>query len=126
MKIHQALPRDYLAKEDFEPELLCEVDRLEERELLDPSNGIRKKKPVLYLKNPSRELDLNRGIVINRTNFKALISITGHDDSDAWAGARICVFHDPNVEMLGERVGGIRIRKAPETVLAGAEAEPPF
>ena len=126
MRIHEALPREFLAKEDFEPEVVCEVDHLEERKLLDPGTGEHKKKPVLFFKKPSGELDTKRGIVLNRTNFKALTSITGHEDSDAWTGARICVFHDPNVEMRGERVGGVRIRRAPEPVLAGTEAEPPF
>jgi hypothetical protein len=114
MRKYEALPKEYLTKEDFDPEVVCEVDRVELRELVDPTTGKRKSKPVIFVKNPSQSLDIRRGVVLNVTNWDTMEIITGQLDSDAWAGTRICIFHDPNVMMRGESVGGIRIRKPPE------------
>jgi hypothetical protein len=113
MRKNEALPKEYLTKDDFEPEVVCEVDRVELRELVDPATDRRKKKPVMFVRNPERKLDISRGIVLNVINWDTMEIITGKVDSNDWSGARICIFQDPNVTMRGERVGGIRIRKPP-------------
>ncbi len=48
-------------------------------------------------------------LLINKTNAKRLQTMHGHD-TDAWVGKEITIWFDPEVEFMGDIVGGIRIR----------------
>lgn len=63
-------------------------------------------KPVLYFKGAKQ------GLVLNRTNFDALVAIFGTEDSDGWIGKVVEIYNDPSVNFGGVR-GGVRIREIP-------------
>lgn len=66
------------------------------------------KKWVLYFKEEKK------GLVLNKTNTKAIAKIHG-DDTDDWLGKRIALYQT-EVEFQGETMLGIRVRlKAPST-----------
>lgn len=64
------------------------------------------KKWVLYFK------EKDKGLVLNKTNIKAIAKLHG-DDTDDWEGKRITLYQT-EVEFQGDTVLGIRVRlKAP-------------
>jgi hypothetical protein len=92
---------EYLKKEDFpEPETLtiCEV---REEEVTAPGKET-KLKVVIYFE------ERQKGCVLNLANGAVLELITKTDIPDKWVGTRVRVYHDPNVEFGGKKVGGIR------------------
>ena len=49
-------------------------------------------------------------LVLNSTNGNIIAQITGEEDTDNWAGHKIVLYHDPNIQFAGKLVGGIRVR----------------
>lgn len=54
-----------------------------------------------------------KGLVLNKTNFKSIVKITGFDDSDEWTGAQICLF-EAMVDYQGDSVPAVRIKAPPK------------
>ena len=54
-------------------------------------------------------------MVLNVTNRKRIIAAFG-DETDKWTGHKVEIYVDPDVEMGGEIVGGVRIRVAEASV----------
>lgn len=111
MRRNQALPSNYLSKEDFPKPVQAEVAEV----IMEKMPGDGKMKPVVYIRNASdRELDVERGIILNGTNWDAIAEMRGEDpnetETDRWIGTLIVIFNDPNVSFGGKRTGGIRIR----------------
>ena len=62
-------------------------------------------KPVLYFAGKER------GLVLNKTNWSALVDVTGEEDSDDWEGKKVKLVVR-KVEFQGKRVPAIRIEGA--------------
>lgn len=62
-------------------------------------------KPVIYFEGKER------GLVLNKTNWSALVDVTGEEDSDDWEGKRVKLVVR-KVEFQGKRVPAIRIEEA--------------
>ena len=115
MKLNDAFPGKYLRQDDFEPAMAVTIDRVVEETMPDG----KEKEPVMYFRDPSRPVDVERGIVLNKTNWTIIMSIAGKDDSDEWPGTRIEVYRDPTISYGGKITGGIRVRAIADP---GAEA----
>lgn len=48
-------------------------------------------------------------LLLNKTNSKRMQKMFGHD-TDNWIGQEITIWFDPEVEFMGDIVGGLRIR----------------
>ena len=48
-------------------------------------------------------------MLLNKTNIKRLAKAHG-DDTDGWLGQEVTIYFDPDVEYMGEVVGGLRVR----------------
>jgi hypothetical protein len=75
-------------------------------------------KPVLYFSGK------DRGLVLNRTNWAAIVDITGRDDSDDWEGQKVKLVVR-KVEFQGKRVAAIRIEEPDGMKKREPEPEPP-
>ena len=74
-----------------------------------------KSKAVLRYRAPGPDGTPVEGeMVWAKTNSRLAAAIFGTDDYRAWVGHTITVKHDPDVDMGGERVGGIRVCGSPE------------
>lgn len=123
MKKGEAMPGNYLGKEDFPQDTLVTIKRVVMEEIKSES-GSAQNKPVMYFLGASNpELDLKRGMVVNSGNWDMIEEISGHDDSDKWNGVKVVVYVDPSVMFGNNRVGGLRIREAKQS--RSAEEEPP-
>ncbi len=110
MKRNEALPGNYLAKEDFDPAVTAAVIGVEIEDV-QGEHGM-EKKPVLYVRNTVTGESYSRGIILNGTNWDALVDLTGEEDSDDWSDANVEIFHDTTIMFGKRKVGGIRMRVA--------------
>lgn len=67
--------------------------------------------------------EIDKPLVLNRTNIQLCERLFGSDDTDHWLHKKLVLFVDPNVSYGGSLVGGIRVR-APKTGAAAAKAKP--
>lgn len=104
MKQNDAFPSTYLKAEDFaegeEKELAISKVTLEEMTARDQS---KENKPVLHFK------DFDKQIVVNATNWKRIVQVTGQDDSDNWTGKKITLYTEI-VDAFGEMKPAIRVK----------------
>jgi hypothetical protein len=73
--------------------------------------------------------ELPKGMVLNSGTIKVCEKAFGRH-TDSWAGGKVTLFVDPNVQFKGQVVGGLRIRplkavKAALAALAGKSAPKP-
>ena len=56
--------------------------------------------------------EIDKPLVLNKTNGEIIAKITGHYENieTAWLGWKIVLYSDPNVSFGGKLVGGIRVR----------------
>ena len=67
--------------------------------------------------------ELEKGMVLNKTNLKRIAHVTGSDETDDWTGKQVVIYTDPDVEFGGEIVGGLRIRRKPSNTAQEKVAE---
>lgn len=104
MKYGEAFPSKYLAAADIPDEgLTLTIGGYSMQEIGQGDN--KEQKPILYF----RERDVKE-LVLNKTNAKIIIEVTGTDDLDEWAGHKITLV-PREVEFQGDTVWAIRIQK---------------
>ena len=77
----------------------------------------KEKKPVVYF------VGKQKGLVCNKTNWRAIVKITGSDDSDGWIGIKIQLYV-AEVEFQGDQVAALRVR-APRVAAPARPVPPP-
>jgi hypothetical protein len=104
MKLNDAFPSNYLKAEDFaegeEKELTITKLTIEEMTARDQS---KEQKPVLHFK------EVDKAIVVNATNWKRIVQVTGAEDSDFWAGKKVTLYTEI-VDAFGEMKPAIRVK----------------
>ena len=115
MKRSEAFPSKYMSKDDVKIPVIATIADVRP-EVLKSDNGD-ESKPVMYFSGDHKPM------IINNANWMTVEDLYG-DDSDAWAGHTVELYHEPNIMFGNKRVGGIRIRKpaAQQT----ASVNPPF
>lgn len=115
MKASDLTPSKYLKQSDVEPPKLVTIKGVEKVKFEE--KGEAKTKWALHF----RELD--KPLLLNKTNINRTVRATGTDDVDDWTGKKIVLYFDPDVEFGGEVVGGIRVR-APKGSTTGPAKTP--
>jgi hypothetical protein len=93
----------YLKKEDVVPEVNVTIAGYEEVDVSKESDAARMKWVLTF-----KELD--KPLVLNKTNGNRLAKITGSGDFDDWVGKKVRLYNDEMVEYAGKITGGIRIK----------------
>ncbi len=101
----------FLAKEDVEPDVLVTIESYEEVDV-SMDDKPTQNKYVLHL----REMD--KPMVLNKTNGMLIESILGSGEFDDWIGKKIVLYNDKSVMFAGEFTGGIRVRADKRTAPA--------
>lgn len=117
MKLSDAFPSNYLAKEDLPPAGQSKTFTIRDVLMETMPGETKEEKPVMYFS------DEEKSFVLNITNFNLIAEIYG-DDSDNWRGRQITLHIDPNIQYAGKRVGGIRVRGAIAPPTDGAPSTP--
>lgn len=98
MKVNEAYPSKYIAAADLEDtERTLKITHVDTDEI----NG--KQKLICHFAGAKK------GLVLNKTNFKTIVKITGLDDTDDWTGHEICLY-PTQVDFQGDMVDAIRIK----------------
>lgn len=101
MKINEAFPSKYIAAADLDKETTVKITHV----VSDEIDG--KQKYICYFAGAKK------GLVLNKTNFKTIIRLTGQEDTDDWTGCKICLY-PTTVDYQGDQVAAIRIKAPPE------------
>ena len=103
MKLNDAYPGKYLKAGDVSE--TGDVFTIKGCEMEELGQGADKQiKPVLYFE------DEEKGFVLNKTNFKTIVELTGQGDSDDWAGVEVTLF-TTEVQFGADMVESIRVKK---------------
>lgn len=114
MKIGEAFASNYIKVDDLKGrKVTVTIERVVVETLGQGKD--QEQKPVVYFKNASK------GLVLNRTNANTITDLTGTDETDDWAGHKIVLYPD-KTDFQGKRVACIRISEAPQ---APAQAKKP-
>jgi len=62
-----------------------------------------------FMETEIRKGEALKPMILNATNSRTMKNLTGSAFIDDWAGAKITVYVDPHVRMMGETVEGLRI-----------------
>jgi hypothetical protein len=103
MKQDDVFPSKYLKAEDLDDEITLTISKIEMAEFED-NKGIKAEKPVAYFR------EVQKGLIINKTNWKSIAEATGEEDSDNWIGKQITLFV-LDVAAFGDNVAAIRVKK---------------
>lgn len=110
MRISEAFPSNYLKASDLQDRTIqVRMSHVEMEKIGDDT------KPVLFF------VGKERGLVLNKTNSKTIVSAYG-DDTDKWSDKPLILF-PAMVDFRGESVIAIRVR-VPQTRAASAPAAP--
>ncbi len=115
MKTGDIYGGDYLKGEDVKGKG-DRVVTISEVTIKEFDDGTRK--AVLHFHKTDKQM------VLNVTNANILQDITDSDDTDAWVGARVAIYFDPNVMYAGKRTGGLRLKAASGNGAARPAAPP--
>ena len=98
---NEFLGGNYLRKEDLHGEQIVTVTEVWSEALLNAS----RKKLVMAFH------ELEKPLILNKTNIKRMVRIFGTGDTSAWQGP-ITLYVEHDVEYGGRVVGGIRVKPA--------------
>jgi hypothetical protein len=99
MNLNEMFPSSYLSKNDFSAPRVLVMAKVTKEEVWR-KNG-KQITAVLHFQG-------SKPMILNKTNALMIARIYG-PDTVAWVGNPITVYHDPNVMLGRDRVGGIRL-----------------
>jgi hypothetical protein len=114
--MREALPGRYLTGEDLEGEVVVTIDRVVLESFRDPRTRVEARKPVMYFQRAKR------GLIVNRTNWRAVADLYG-DESDNWPGKRIALV-GVMVDAYGKQTRAVRVRPVRPAPAPTAAASP--
>jgi hypothetical protein len=103
MHVSELKESKFLRKEDCGPGILVTVESVHQE-------NVAKEGAPEEMKWVMKFTEYEKPLVLNSTNGQIIAQITGSDDSDGWTGAKLVLYHDPNVSFGGKLIGGIRVR----------------
>ena len=115
-KLSALYPSKWLSAVDLEnQEVIATIGGVTTEEFED--NGKKSTKPVCNFQG------VDKGLILNKTNALMIQEISGHDDTDHWAGTVVCLY--PTMVQFGTKMTeAIRIKRPPAAP-AIAAPEPP-
>jgi len=114
MKEHDVYPSQWLSATDIpEGGLVVTVRGVSLAEVGRDKDS----KPVLSFE------ELDKGLILNKTNWRNMVLLTGEADSDNWPGATVELYAT-RVQFGGDEVDAVRIRKPKSKPAGTAPAKP--
>lgn len=115
LKLNDMLESKYLKQSDFPNPKVVTIESIEKMNMAAPGEIPEYKWTVKFG-------GIAKSMALNSTNLKRLFKYCGNDTDD-WAGKKVMVYTDPDVEFKGEIVGGLRIRQAASTQAGGQQRD---
>ena len=102
MKINEVFPGTYLNAADIDKDYTLEIEGVKLEPMTAPGKE-EENKPVVYFKGA------DKGLVLNKTNWKRIEALLQADDSDDWVGKQITLTTEM-VDAFGEIKPAIRVK----------------
>jgi hypothetical protein len=103
MKRGDVFPSKWLKASDIEDDTTVTISNVVKEDMPDDES----EKSVVYFR------ELEKGLILNITNWNVIEALTGEEDSDNWEGHQITLF-TTEVDFKGKQVEAIRIRTKPK------------
>jgi hypothetical protein len=103
MKTSEVFPSRWLKAEDLEQDTTVTIRQVK-LEKFEQQDKPEEQKPAAYFD------EIDKALILNKTNWKTLVELTGEDESDKWTGLRITLTI-VDVSAFGDIVHAIRIKK---------------
>jgi hypothetical protein len=104
MKTNDVFPSRWLKAEDLDTGDVTVTIRQVKLEKFEQQGKADEQKPAAYFD------ELDKALILNKTNWKMLVDLTQEDESDNWVGHRITLTV-VDVDAFGDIVHAIRIKK---------------
>jgi len=101
--LNEAFPSKYLKATDLQDSPVVATIKLAELEQIKGFDGKTQAKVVIYFARGLKPL------ILNRTNYEAIMDICGSDDTDDFPGTKV-ELHTPPVTFNGKTAPAVRIR----------------
>jgi hypothetical protein len=101
--IHDLKKSKFLTKADVEPAVLATISGYEQVNVAVEGAEADMKWALTFN-------ELEKPFICNSTNGQIIASITKSEDFDAWIGAKVVLYNEPNISFGGRLTGGIRVR----------------
>jgi hypothetical protein len=98
-------PSKFLKAEDFEADVTYTMKKLTKELLKGKPGKDDELKPVLFFE------EVEKGLIVNKTNWAAIEKATGEADSDHWTGKKVTLTI-VEVDAFGDIVKAIRVKDA--------------
>lgn len=123
MNSNDLMPSKYLKQSDVTPPKIVTIASMKQENLAKDTEPKKLRWTLLF-----EELD--KPLVLNKTNIKRCAKVCGSEETDEWVGKKIKLYFDEEVEFGGEQVGGIRVGSAAKAKTVeyadGAGGDPDF
>lgn len=96
-RVSDMFPSSYLKATDFEEDTTLTIQAIQSEKIGDDD------KYVVYFE------EVDKGLVLNKTNSETIASVAGSDDTDDWAGHKITLFAT-TVSFQGKPTEAIRVK----------------
>jgi len=103
MKVSHLTQSKYLKHQDLDGPKLLTVRGIKLENVAFKGEP-EEKKGVMYFE------ELDKGLVLNKTNLKLAEKVFDSDDTDDWIGRQIVLYVRDDIEYAGEIVSGLRLR----------------
>lgn len=114
MKLGEMFPGKYLSASDIDEDIIVTIEKVTTVQVVN--EGRQEDKPAIAF----RELD--KMMVLNKTNATTIAKVLNSDDTDDWEGQRIGLFV-ATVEAFGKQQEAIRVKgRAPKPAAQAATA----
>lgn len=97
-------PSRFLKAEELDSDLTVTIKIVSTEVLTGKSGKPDETKPVAYFN------EVDKGLILNKTNFAAIAKITGEEDSDNWGGKKVTLTVI-DVDAFGDIVKAIRVKE---------------
>lgn len=112
-KINEMFPSNYLKAADIDDDTVVTIQSVQEETIGDDP------KHVVYFD------ELEKGLVLNKTNAESIAAATGSDDTDDWPGSQVTLFAT-TVSFQGKPVEAIRVKLRKPKPKTGKPAAKPM
>lgn len=116
--INQYFPSQWLRSEDLNGPSVVTIIQVRDVKFPGQRGESDQVKPVLVFQ------ELEKDMIVNKTNFQALSKITGRDSTEEWIGSKVQLRVE-QVNAFGDVVDAIRIRPAPRAPRVEVDDEYP-
>lgn len=119
MQVSQMLESKYLKKEDVMSDTLVTIRGLSQENMAQEGQ-LPEFKYALHFQ------ELNKPLILNRTNIELIVYALGSSETDEWVGRKIVLYNDPTISFGGRLVGGIRVKPYGQPAVPNSMTAPPM